>query len=236
VALNVSTHAYLDVAEFSAVTPWKILGGNYGVAVAVAGGYINVGIGIDPLGFSRSISRTGFGDMILIPALVGWHAGNWHWNYALSVFDPTGQYDPNAPLNLSKHFWAIDNAGSVSYLTPTGLDLSGSLGYTVNFENPTTHYKSGDVVHLDLAVGQNLSKDFKVGVVAYAEVQVTGDSGSGATLGSFESDVYGAGPALSYTAKVGNTDISMQLRWYHEFDAKNHLEGNAVYLTAALKL
>jgi hypothetical protein len=28
----------------------------------------------------------------------------------------------------------------------------------------------------------------------------------------------------------------LQLRWYREFDGKNHLEGNTIYLTAALKL
>jgi hypothetical protein len=236
VALNVSTDVLFDVAEASWVTPWKLLGGNYGVGFALPVGYVNVDVGIDQIGKSHSVSTGGFGDSILLPALLGWHSGNWHSSAALSVFCPTGRYDRNQPLNLSKNFWAIDAAYSLSYLTPTGLDLSGSAGYTVNFENPTTHYKSGDVLHLDLTFGQNLSKEFKVGIAGYAVVQVTGDSGSGATLGSFESDIYALGPAANYNTKLGDTDISLQLRWYHEFGAKNHLKGDGVYLTAALKL
>jgi hypothetical protein len=236
VALNVSTTVVFDIAELMTVTDLKILGGNYAAAIALPIGNVKVDVGINPLGIRGSTSTFGIGDAILIPALVGWHAGNWHTAYALSVFCPTGEYDPNKALNLSKNFWAIDNAYSASYLTATGLDLSGSLGYTVNFENSRTHYKSGDVVHLDLAFGQNLSKELKVGIVGYAVIQVSGDSGSGANLGSFESNIYGAGPAVGYSTKIGATDLSMQLRWYREFEEKNHLEGNGVYLTLALKL
>jgi hypothetical protein len=195
-----------------------------------------VDVGINPVGIERSASTFGLGDLIVVPAVVGWHSGNWYTNCAISVFAPTGQYDKNQAINLSKHFWAIDGSYSASFLTQTGFDLSGSLGYTVNFENPSTHYKSGDVVHLDMAVGQNLTKQFKVGLGGYAVVQVTADSGSGATLGSFESNIYALGPLLDYAAKIGSSDVDVQLRWYREFDAKNHLEGNAIYLTAALKL
>jgi hypothetical protein len=236
VALDVSTDVAFEIAQLSVVTQHQFLGGNYSFALAVPLGYVNVDVGINPLGVDRSASTFGFGDLIAVPALISWHAGNWHSSLALSVFCPTGQYDRNQAINLSKNFWAIDAAYSGSYLTQTGLDLSASLGYTVNFENSATHYKSGDVLHLDLALGQNLTRKLKVGVVGYAVVQVSADSGSGATLGAFESDIYGVGPALGYMLKAGKSDVSLQLRWYHEFDAKNHLSGDGVYLTAALQL
>jgi len=236
VALNVSTSVYIEIPQLTYITKLTLFGGNYGFGIAVPVGYVNVEVGINPVGVDRSASTFGLGDSILVPAVVGWHSGNWHTNFALSVFAPTGQYDQNQAINLSKHFWAIDGSYSASFLTDTGFDLSGCLGYTVNFENPTTHYKSGDVVHLDLAVGQNLSKQWKAGLGGYAVVQITGDSGSGATLGSFESDIYALGAILGYSAKLGQSDVDLQLRWYREFDAKNHLEGNAIYLTAALKL
>jgi hypothetical protein len=220
----------------TSITKRTLWGGTYGFGAAVPLGYVNVDVGLNPLAVDRAASTTGLGDLIIVPAVVGWHAGNWHTNAAFSVFAPTGQYDKNQAINLSKHFWAVDGAYSASFLTETGFDLSSCLGYTVNFENPSTHYKSGDVVHLDFAIGQSLSKQFKVGLGGYAVVQVTGDSGSGATLGSFESNIYAVGPLLDFSAKLGNSDVDLQLRWYHEFEAKNHLEGNAVYLTAALKL
>jgi hypothetical protein len=236
VALNVSTSVYFEIPQITYITKLTLFGGNYGFGIAVPVGYVSVDVGITPVGIDRSASSFGLGDSILVPAIVGWHSGNWHTNLALSVFAPTGQYDQNQAMNLSKHFWAIDGSYSASFLTQTGFDMSACLGYTVNFENPTTHYKSGDVVHLDLAVGQNLTKQLKVGLGGYAVVQVTGDSGSGATLGSFESDIYALGAILGYSAQLGQSDVDLQLRWYREFDARNHLEGNAIYLTAALKL
>jgi hypothetical protein len=155
VALEVSTTVYFEIPEVTYITTATFLGGNYAFGIAVPVGYVNVDVGINPVGVDRSASTFGLGDSILVPAVIGWHSGNWHTNFALSVFAPTGQYDQNQAINLSKNFWAVDGSYSASFLHETGFDLSGCLGYTVNFENPTTHYKSGDVVHLDLAVGQN---------------------------------------------------------------------------------
>ena len=167
---------------------------------------------------------------------MGWRSGQWSANFALSIIAPTGEYNENQPVSLSKHFWAVDGSYSGSFLTERGFDASFSLGYTINRENPDTHYKSGDVTHLDLALGQYLNRVFKAGLVGYAVVQVTGDSGSGAILGPFKSNIYAAGAALEFDPKMGGKDVSWQLRWYREFDARHHLAGNAVYLTTDLKL
>src|SRR5215469_12666167 len=167
VALDVSTDVYFEIAQFTWVTKHKLFGGNYGFGVAVPLGYVRVDVGVPPIGVDASTSAFGFGDAILVPALIAWHSGDFHSNFAVSVFAPTGQYDQNHALNLSKHFWAIDGSYAGSYLTETGFDFSGALGYTVNFENPATHYKSGDVVHLDLAAGQSVSKQLKLGAVGY---------------------------------------------------------------------
>jgi hypothetical protein len=236
IALSASTDEYIENLELTQLTRYSILGGSYGFGMVLPFGYCGAQAEIKPLGFERSASAFGFADLTLVPLFLGWHNGDWYANFALSVIAPTGEYNSNQPINLSKHFWAVDAAYSGSFLSAHGLDLSFSLGYTVNFENPDTHYKSGDVVHLDLALGQYLTPVFKVGLVGYAVVQVTDDSGSGAILGPFRSNVYAAGAALEYDPKVGGKDVSLGLRWYREFAAQNHLAGNAVYLTADLQL
>jgi hypothetical protein len=236
IALNISTATYFENVALTQLTRYTFLGGNYGFGVEVPVGYFGGEARIQPLAFDRSAHAFGLGDMALVPLLLGWRSGEWSANFALSIIAPTGEYDENQPVSLSKHFWALDGAYSGSYLTEHGFDMSFSLGYTVNRENPDTHYKSGDVTHLDLAVGQYLNRVFKVGLVGYAVVQVTGDSGSGAILGPFKSNIYAAGAALEYDRKMGGRDVSWQLRWYREFDARNHLAGNAVYLTTDLKL
>ena len=236
IALNIRTATYFDNLALTELTRLSLLGGTYGFGVELPVGYFGGHATIEPVGFDRSASAFGLGDLALVPLLLGWRAGDWSANFALTVIAPTGEYNENQPVSLSKHFWALDGAYSGSYLTAHGFDMSFSLGYTVNRENPDTHYKSGDVTHLDLALGQYLNPVFKVGVVGYAVVQVTGDSGSGAILGPFKSDIYAAGAALEYDPKMGGRDVSWQVRWYREFDARNHLAGNAVYLTTDLKL
>jgi hypothetical protein len=236
IAASISTDIYFENLQLTELTPYSLLGGTYGFGVDVPFGYCGVEAAISPIGFERSASAFGFGDIVLVPAFLGWHAGDWYANFAVSIFAPTGEYNENQPLSLSKHFWAVDGSYSGSFLTERGFDLSFSLGYTVNRENPDTHYKSGDVTHLDLALGQYLNPLFKLGLVGYAVVQVTGDSGAGAILGAFKSNIYAAGAALEFDPKIRGKDLSWQLRWYREFDARNHLAGNALYLTTDLKL
>ncbi len=235
-ALQVSTQTYFETVQLTELTSWHLFGGEFGFGLAVPFGYCGVRAALEPFDIERSGETRGFGDLALAPAVLGWHSGPWYTNFALSVFAPTGQYDPSQPVSLSKHFWAVDAAWSGSYLNERGLDLSFSLGYTFNFQNPDTHYRSGDVLHLDLALGQYLTRRFKVGAVGYAVVQVTGDSGSGAILGPFKSDVYAAGLGIELDPSILGHEVSFQLRGYREFQAQNHLAGNAAYLTTDLKL
>ncbi len=235
-ALEVSTQIYFETIQLTQLTSWHLLGGEFGFGIAVPFGYCGVRAALEPFDVERSAATRGFGDLALAPAVLAWHTGPWYANVALSVFAPTGEYDPNQAVSLSKHFWAVDAAASFSYLSERGLDLSFSLGYTVNFENPDTHYRSGDVVHLDVALGQYLTRRFKIGAVGYAVVQVTGDSGAGAILGPFKSDIYAAGLGIELDPTILGHEVSFQLRGYREFQAQNHLAGNAAYLTTDLKL
>ncbi len=68
--------------------------------------------------------------------------------------------------------------------------------------------------------------------------QLTGDSGSGATLGKFEGTTVGIGPVLSYMkpkGKNGHFDFIADLKWLNEFYVKNRLQGNTVFIKIVLK-
>jgi hypothetical protein len=108
------------------------------------------------------------------------------------------------------------------------------LGFTYNFENPDTDYKNGIDSHLDIGVSQFLSEKLQLGAVGYAYYQLTGDSGSGAVLGSFKSRVAGLGPQLGYTFDVGRAPLYVNLRGYWEFAAKYRLEGFSLFVQAAI--
>ena len=60
--------------------------------------------------------------------------------------------------------------------------------------------------------------------------QLTGDSGSGADLSSLKSPVYAVSPQTSCFFPVGGRTWYVNLRGYHEFDAKNRPEGWKAWL------
>ena len=160
--------------------------------------------------------------------------GDFHLATLFNVYIPDGQYNEDQAINLSKHYWAMEPMANATYLNPNiGFEVSTALGFTLNFENPTTDYRSGNVFHADFAIAQYLTKHFKIGVLSYAWIQVTDDSGAGATLGAFKSEVYGVGPGIDYVANIAKTDVDFQLKWYHEFESENRLAGNAIYLNLA---
>ncbi|MGH8760302.1 MAG: SphA family protein, partial [Burkholderiales bacterium] len=90
--------------------------------------------------------------------------------------------------------------------------------------------------HLDWAASQFLSEQVHVGLVGYVYKQLTGDSGSGAQLGDFKSQVSAVGPQAGYFFKVGDRQWYANLKGYYEFDAKNRPEGWNVWLTLAIPL
>src|SRR3990170_4184748 len=121
VQVGVEQEYTATIAALTYVTPWKILGGTYALAVApsMVAMDVDVGIGIPrftgPLGlrtFGPFNFRTGdtelaLGDTAFAPLVLGWDAGNFHWNFALFGFAPTGKYDKDDLANTSLNHWAI---------------------------------------------------------------------------------------------------------------------------------
>jgi hypothetical protein len=74
-----------------------------------------------------------------------------------------------------------------------------------------------------------------MGVVGYDYRQFTGDSGSGAILGSFKGRVDAVGPGLIYTTLIGQTPLVLNLRHYMEFDGHNHFQGNSTIFSSTIR-
>jgi hypothetical protein len=92
-------------------------------------------------------------------------------------------------------------------------------------------------MHLELAGKQYLPNHFSLGIVGYWNEQLTADEGGPAILGDFKGRVFGIGPELSYQFTQSKTHpVTLDLRWYHEFDAKNRVEGDAVFFTFSVPL
>jgi hypothetical protein len=177
-----------------------------------------------------------FTDDLVVKRIAG-TKGNFHYTLATLINVPIGQWELGNPVNVGFNRWVIDATGALTHLNPqTGVELSGAAGFTFNFENPNTDYKSGTEFHFESAAMLHLSQTFSIGVNGYALKQITGDSGSGARLGAFKGQVFAIGPALDYTFMVGQTPVATNVRYFYEFGVENRLQGHAGFLNAAIPL
>jgi len=240
VGLNAS--ALLELGIITWIAPGKVLGGNVGFGVFVPYGRKQADASVElsllraPVGVDVKDDQTAFGDLVG-SAIIGWHAGNWHWNLGALANAPTGYWQRRRLTNLGFNRWAFDLSGAVTWLDPkSGIELSGSAGLTFNLENPANDYQTGTESHLEFALMRHIGKDFSFGVAGYHYQQVTGDSGAGAKLGDFKGRVSAVGPMLTYSFTVDKTPISTSVSWMHEFNARNRLEGDAAMLNVVVPL
>ena len=239
VQVNLHQWFLTDVLSPTYVTSIKILGGTYafGATIPVVG--INVHAGVDTLrrgGISGQGSAVNIGDLYITPAILGWNYGNFFWNVALSIITPTGKYDSEDLANTGLNYWTILPQFALSYFDPkSGWDVSAAISYTINTENTETSYQTGGIFDMDWAVGKQLTPHWKLGVTGYMLDQLTGDSGSGAVLGTFEAHTWAVGPAAQYGFLLGKTPVEVLAKWTHEISSSHTFQGNTVTTAVSFK-
>jgi|SRR5271166_3043989 len=192
------------------------------------------GPGSASLPVNRTDSVFGVGDLYPTGSL-RW---NWGVNSVMTYLTgdiPVGLYNAQQLASLGIGHGAVDAGSGYTYFDPqTGHEFSAVIGATYNFINPATQYKNGIDGHLDWGASQFLSASLQVGVVGYVYDQLTGDSGSGAKLGPFESRVIGIGPQIGYLFPVAGIQGYVNLKAYGEFDARNRPSGWNAWLTLSI--
>jgi len=249
--VKVKANVFMEIPNAIWVPQRKVLGGHLGLMAFLPVGWMDTKVDVNALAtltlpngtthqrgrrFSLSDDTVNFGDPLL-GAMLGWHQGNLHWLVA-GVFNvPIGAYDKNDLSNMGFNRWAFDATAAVTWLDPQkGHEISVAVGFQFNGENPDTNYKTGTELHIEFALMQHLSKALAIGVAGGHHEQLTGDSGAGATLGSFKGRTTLVGPNMTYNFQLGKTLVLTSLRWLHEFNVKNRAEGDAVFFTATIPL
>ena len=167
--------------------------------------------------------RTGVGDIIVDPCILGWHSKNFHVITGLDIYVPTGSYDENRLANAGRNYWTFEPVFAMTYLADNGIELSGKFMYAINTKNKDTEYKSGQEFHVDYTVAYHVSKELAVGVGGYYYYQTTDDKQNGVKVADgFKGRVISVGPQASYNYK----NMFFTLKWLKEFDAENRPEGN----------
>ena len=181
-----------------------------------------------------SEALTSYGDVVPI-AQLRWNQGVNNFMAYVTGDIPAGDYDPTRLSNIGVGHATIDSGGAYTYLNPTtGNEFSATAGFTYNFKNPDTQYRSGIDFHFDWGASHFLSKQLYVGLAGYAYQQVTDDSGQNPILGNFRSRVLGVGPQIGYLFPVGGMQGLLSLRAYGEFDSANRPQGWNTWLTFAI--
>ena len=220
-----------------------VAGAQASVGVSAVVGGVNVDIDATLTGpHGRSLSGStsdGIEDIgdLFPTASLKWNRGVHNFMLYSMGGVPVGAYDKDRLANLGTNHWSIDGGVGYTFLdAAAGHEFSAVLGVTHNFENNATDYHNGEDGHIDWAASQFLSEHWHVGLVGYFYQQLDGDSGSGATLGDFESRVNGIGPQVGYFTTICGQTWYANLKGIHEFDAKNRPEGWNLWLTVAIPL
>ena len=246
------TNAELDLllykSTFTYVPDIDVLGGRMGISVIVPYASADIefnGVLGGALAGELTDSQKGFGDLTIVP-VIGWDAGNFHYNFAATMFFPTGEYSTATidipdrsidALSIGKNRFAFDPTFSVTYLDPQiGFEASGALGVTFSRLNEATDYQTAPELHFEGTVAQHLPNGLVFGVTGYAYQQLDDDTGSGAEsfkaatgAKSLQARVFGAGPIVSYSTKIGDVGVSAKLKYIHEFGARRRFESQGFF-------
>lgn len=232
---NAGNSLLFELPGIVAVTDTKILGGTYwfGFYPYVLHTQSNSTLAD---GTKVQAARAGAGDMYAVPAEL-----SWRWDtVSLVVFNgivlPTGSYDKNRSLNSGRNYWTFDNNIALTWLPFDGAyELSLDLGHMINTENESTHYRTGDELHLDYLAGYTISKSVSVGVAGSYYRQITPDSGSGVPVDAIQGEYSSIGPAMMYNVDIGEQTVFFSAKWLREYNVNNHIPSDYVILRTVLK-
>ncbi|EJT01965.1 transporter [Rhizobium sp. CCGE 510] len=241
-AVGVEGKAAIDVPTALWILPEELMGARPGLLLSVPFGWKETSADVTLAGPRGGVATGSVTDPVftvgdpIVGGLLGWEAGNFHWQIGTLVNVPIGDYQDGEISNVAFHHWGADVSGSFTWLDPSiGLDLSATVGMTFNAENPATDYRTGNEFHFEWAAVQHFNEQFDAGLVGYYYDQVTGDSGAGARS-DFKGRVAAIGATIGWTFKAGEVPISTRIKYFHEFAAENRAEGDAVFLTVSMPL
>ncbi|HQR45516.1 MAG TPA: transporter [Thermoanaerobaculia bacterium] len=221
---------YLVGPLVSWVTPLKVLGGNYGMLLAVP--FANTAMDIPHI-YLNSSTSWGLSQIFFAPVSVGWHFGQADLIFQYGFYAPTGRYTPLGSTNTGLGMWANE----LSLLSTVYLDgakewhLSASVFYDINSKKKDVEWTQGNPFTLMWGLGRNYGSGpglFKgwAGVAGYAQWQATATSGRAVPsyVEGTRIQIYGVGP--EFTTLEG----ALTVRYFWQFGGVHSLQGSTLYV------
>lgn len=175
--------------------------------------------------------RTGVGDIILEPLLIGYSNPS-HTFFAFLATDvavPSGAYSSNRIANTGRNTYALMPYLSTTWFPTPALEISTTTLVEVSSPNSATSYHSGVVGVLDYLVGYSVNSKVQLGVQGYVLKQFTDDTVNGASIpgGGFRGQAVAIGPQIRY---MWSKNAGIVFKYQREFAVRNRPEGNKFWM------
>lgn len=214
----------LDMPGLIGVTDWRMLGGRYAFAVYPAVMYSRSG----------QHAQGGYADMYIVPLAWSWQSGDWSVLAYQGIVPTSGVYRANRAVSLGRNYWTFDSNVAVTRMFAAGhYELSINLGVMVNTQNNATDYRTGSEFHADYLLGYHLGHGLALGVAGSYYLQTESDSGRG--VGAVvDGEATTLGPAVMYTFKPGDREVTVSVKWLREIAANHHPPGDYLLVRSVL--
>lgn len=223
VPVNFDVFVYAQAPRPIWITPWKVLGANYGMDAVIPFVYQDVKVG------AASDSIFGLGDIAIEPLLLGWHWARADLGVGYGFWAPTGKFSPTQMANTGQGFWGhMLTLGGTVYADAAKTWAASALArYEINHEQPDFNITPGNALSLEFGISKTFAKFYDVGVVGYWAQQTTKDSGVGAST-ALDSAV-AIGPEINILwPKI---KLFTSLRYNYELMSESRPQGHTVTLT-----
>jgi hypothetical protein len=224
------------IIAYSMVLPKKIFGGEYGWAFMVP--VLNTRFESNV--FNASAESAGVSDVLFQPIALGWAKGKANYTANYSFYAPSGDFDPNSPLNPGLGFWEHQIQAGLTYnIDKRKLwNISGLTTWEINQSKLGTDIKPGPIFTGEYSLGHRFFKyQMNAGIVGYASQKLSADSGSGINpLIKGELDRgFGAGGEWKYTDIKHK--LAFDVRYEQQFGVELRTSGKVlVFSITYLKL
>lgn len=240
---SLGLNASFDLLSVTGVYIWntKSPAWNFASMVSLPVAYVDASANLrtGQLSGTRYDNDIGLYDMTFVPVIASLHISRTqHVSLALYVDAPTCDYQKGQLANPSLNNWTFSPTVGYTQLFQDGsLEWSATTAVDFYTKNNATDYQNGAVYRIDSLLMKRFPTGWGVGAVGGWIYQLENDSGPTADmLNGFKGHSLAFGPMVNYLKKWQGGQVEFSVRWLHEFDVKNRLQGNPAMLTATISL
>jgi len=228
--IDVSVYAMAN--QFTYMTDFKILGGDYGFDFIIPLVRTDVSVDIVTPDIHGGDDSFELGDICIEPFLLSWHTPRLDVTFGLGFYAPTADHDELASPGFG--YWSFMETLGATYYFDDARTASFSVltRWLQNTEEDDTDltYGADVVAEYGLAKAFPIEKTaiFTAGVAGYTYAQIADDSGTGATDDRFFGNAIG--PEVRYMV-FKPFPIQISARYLFEYGVENETEGDNACLT-----